>query len=116
MCECVTVSAIIMLQVDLCFLVDGTGSMMQWIKNVKECISYWSEQLLRNYKYLKLRLAFVGYTDYDQPEETRTCKLDFTRYVATPESVKNKIDPKDLIFAIRHLHKCSVCNITVYCS
>lgn len=66
-------------QVDLCFLVDCTGSMGSWIESVKDNIKTVRDQLDEKYKGCDLQFAFVRYTDYDQPEETRTTKIDLTK-------------------------------------
>lgn len=51
--------------------------MNEWIERVKHNVKVWSDRLKANYKHLKLRIAFVRYTDYDQPESTRTTWIDF---------------------------------------
>ena len=65
-------------QVDLCFLVDCTGSMGAWIEAVKSNLKAIRSQLDAQYKGCDLKVSFVRYTDYDQPETTRTTRLDFT--------------------------------------
>ena len=50
---------------------------------VKETISTWTKEVAAKYPEGDFRCAFVGYTDYDQPEDVRTKLLDFTEYVAT---------------------------------
>lgn len=67
-------------QVDVCFLLDCTGSMGPWMKAVKDNILKWRCRLHEKYTDAHLRFAFVRYTDFDQPEETRTTFMDFTRY------------------------------------
>ncbi len=57
--------------------------MMPWLKQVTGTVSELSRELHRNHKDLTLRLATVAYTDYDQPADTRTRKLDFTRSVVS---------------------------------
>jgi len=52
--------------------------MQPWVDGVKDGISKFANQLPRCYPDSKLRFAFVGYTDYDQPEDDRTKVLDFT--------------------------------------
>ena len=53
--------------------------MSPWIDKVKENIRFWSDRLHAKYTNMELEVAFVRYTDYDQPEESRTTTLDFTR-------------------------------------
>ena len=67
------------LQVDLCFVVDCTGSMQAWINSVKSGIKDLHDAMYRKYDGCDLRVAFVRYTDYDQPEDSRTTWIDFTR-------------------------------------
>ena len=52
--------------------------MKRWIDKVKENIKFWSEQLHAKHTNMELNVAFVRYTDYDQPEESRTTTFDFT--------------------------------------
>lgn len=66
-------------QVDLCFVVDCTGSMQPWIDSVKSGITDLYDAMYRKYDGCDLRVAFVRYTDYDQPEGSRTTWIDFTR-------------------------------------
>lgn len=70
-----------MLQVDLCFLVDCTGSMSSYIEAVKNNVKQLRDDLVAQYKGCDIRFAFVRYTDYDQPESTRTTFIDFTTLV-----------------------------------
>ncbi len=69
------------MQVDLCFLVDCTGSMGGSIEAVKNNIKQLRDGLDAQYKGCDLRFAFVRYTDYDQPASTRTTWIDFTKLV-----------------------------------
>lgn len=69
------------LQVDLCFLVDCTGSMSSYIEAVKNNVKQLRDDLVAQYKGCDIRFAFVRYTDYDQPESTRTTYIDFTTLV-----------------------------------
>ena len=72
---------LISLQVDLCFLVDCTSSMLSWIKAVKNSIKSLESKMRMTYKQCTMRFAFVRYTDYDQPVESRISWLDFTELV-----------------------------------
>ena len=62
----------------MCFMVDCTGSMEKHIEAVKDSVKELHDQLVKEYEGCDLRFSFVRYTDYDQPEETRTTFLDFT--------------------------------------
>lgn len=55
--------------------------MSGWIESVKNNIKNLRDQLQTQYKGCDLKFAFVRYTDYDQPESTRTTKIDFTELV-----------------------------------
>lgn len=66
------------IKVNVCFLLDCTGSMLSWITQIKDNIVTWKMHLLDSYSNAQLRFAFVRYTDFDQPEDTRTSFLDFT--------------------------------------
>ena len=76
-------------QVDLCFLIDCTGSMSPSISHVKETINTWTAEVAARYPEGDFRCAFVGYTDYDQPEDVRTKLLDFTECVASYTFISN---------------------------
>lgn len=67
----------IIIQIGICFMVDHTVSTGPWINKIKD-IRSWREQLRANHTHLELHLAFVLYTDYDQPPYTRISTLDFT--------------------------------------
>ena len=71
-------------KVDVCFLVDCTGSMRKHIEAVKNNVQSLRDHLATEYKGCDLRFSFVRYTDYDQPESTRTTCIDFTRYFNYP--------------------------------
>ena len=69
------------MQVDVCFLVDCTGSMQPSIQTVKENIQDLYDELVAVYKKCDVLFAFVRYTDFDQPSGTRTTYLNFTQWV-----------------------------------
>ena len=60
-------------------MVDCTGSMRNHIEAVKNSVQELRDRLVVEYKGCDLRFSFVRYTDYDQPESTRTTWLNFTR-------------------------------------
>ena len=57
--------------------------MSSYIEAVKNNVQSVSDHLVEEYKGCDLRFAFVRYTDYDQPESTRTTWIDFTRFVTS---------------------------------
>lgn len=69
----------IALQIDMCFLVDCTGSMSDSIQSVKDNIDKIVRELEETFTECDLQFGFVRYMDYDQPESTRTTWIDFTK-------------------------------------
>ncbi|CAI8009665.1 Alpha-protein kinase vwkA [Geodia barretti] len=65
-------------QVDLCFMVDCTGSMASHIEAVKNSVKNLREDLVKQHRGCDLQFAFVRYTDYDVTCN-RTTHLDFTK-------------------------------------
>ncbi len=51
--------------VDVCFLVDCTGSMDQYIDEIKTIIKRGLEKLTKIFKDIQLRFSFIGYRDYE---------------------------------------------------
>ena len=62
-------------------MMDCTGSMGSYIEAVKTNVKQIREYLIEKFKGCDIRFAFVRYTDYDQPESTRTTYLNFTRFM-----------------------------------
>ena len=60
-------------------MVDCTDSMQSWIDSIKSGIQNLADRLHATYTSCNLRVAFVGYTDFDQQESTRIKRLDFTQ-------------------------------------
>ena len=52
-------------RVDLCFLIDGTGSMDAWIDKTKEKTLEITTEVKETYKETKFRIAVVIYRDFD---------------------------------------------------
>ena len=79
--------------VDICFLVDCTGSMGPYIEQVKTIINKTNQKLRVLFKDLKLRSSFIGYRDYDSKGNTTKDQLivfhfttessDFEKFVET---------------------------------
>ena len=55
--------------------------MGSWIKSVKTNVKNIREVLEKQFTDCDLQFAFVRYTDYDQPESSRTTWIDFTKSV-----------------------------------
>ena len=68
-------------EVDLCFLVDCTGSMEQYIQEVKKKIQVIVETSKRMLPDLKFSVAFVGYRDHCDGA-ARIVVLDFTTSIS----------------------------------
>ncbi|CAF0819965.1 unnamed protein product [Brachionus calyciflorus] len=51
-------------KVDICFLVDCTGSMSPYIQNVKDIINKMVQKLTEKFKHFQIRFSFVGYRDF----------------------------------------------------
>ena len=51
------------------------------IDAVKNCVKKVRDDLVQQFQGCDIRFAFVRYTDYDQPEYSRTTHIDFTKYV-----------------------------------
>jgi uncharacterized protein YegL len=77
MCK-VTFNFQLLQQVDLCFLVDCTGSMGSYIEAVKNNVKQLRDDLVEQYKGCDIRFAFVRYTDYDVASN-RTTFINFTK-------------------------------------
>ncbi|CAL8464954.1 g4489 [Coccomyxa elongata] len=83
---------------DLCFLVDCTGSMDWCINMVKEKIEEIVEEVQGSYKDAIIRLAFVGYRDYEPPRNIASSDCAFLRSDATPAqiaAISGSRDPSD---------------------
>jgi hypothetical protein len=75
--------------VDLCFLMDCTGSMRKYLDATKTQICQLTEAIVQLYS-TKPHLAFVGYRDIDENLE----KLDFTDDENVFQELLNKIQAK----------------------
>lgn len=51
-------------KVDICFMVDSTGSMRKYIDEAKDVVHRIVKKLEKRFKDLELRVAFVGYRDH----------------------------------------------------
>ena len=79
-------------RVDLCFLVDCTGSMAPCIEAVKSKIHTFVNQVKMIYPDLKIRLSFVGYRDVDLGAD-RFAILPFTDSLSDFESFVRGVSP-----------------------
>ena len=70
-------------QVDLAFLCDCTGSMERYVAEVHEAIDKVVQRIKRTSPRLQMRLAFVGYRDFDTHSGPSMSLLDFVDDVRT---------------------------------
>ncbi|KAL3895536.1 MAG: hypothetical protein SGCHY_004643, partial [Lobulomycetales sp.] len=66
--------------IDVCFLLDLTGTMKQWVEEVKDKIQAISRALSKNFSNnTVVNIAFVGYSDYDMqdPPKSKTVYRNF---------------------------------------
>ena len=54
---------------DLCLILDCTGSMGNWIERSKDTLKTIVDQVQSTNKGLKIRVAFVGYRDFGDKEQ-----------------------------------------------
>lgn len=59
-------------QVDVCFMLDCTGSMAAYIDEAKTLVHHVVDKLSGKFKDLRLRCAFVGYRDHSDGEQRIT--------------------------------------------
>lgn len=64
--------------VDVCFMMDCTNSMEEYIEEMKERIFETIKLLKSRFPNLNVRLAFVGYRDLNLPKDEQFSILDFT--------------------------------------
>ncbi len=79
--------------VDLCFLVDCTGSMSSYIQGVKEKIQSIIEKSKKMLPDLNFSVAFVGYRDHCDGAD-RTVVLDFTTSILEFQSFMGSVAAK----------------------
>jgi len=63
---------------DLCFVMDCTGSMASWIEQAKDKVNAIMEASLKIDKRVFPRVAFIGYRDYGDLPKDRYFLIDFT--------------------------------------
>ena len=80
-------------KVDLCFMLDATGSMSSYIAEAKTVIHKIVHQLADQFKDLELRVAFVGYRDHSDGEQ-RVTVLDFSEDKETFKTFVSSVEAK----------------------
>ena len=100
-------------EVDLCFLVDCTGSMEQYIQEVKRKIQVIVEKSKRMLPDLKFSVAFVGYRDHCDGAarivvlDFTTSTSDFQSFMATVPATGGGDDAEDVFGGIEEVTKLS---------
>jgi Alpha-kinase family/Zinc finger C-x8-C-x5-C-x3-H type (and similar) len=95
-------------RVQLCFLMDCTGSMQPWIDHVKNAVFLLNQRLLATCANGSLETACVAYTDYDVSEDRRTKVSPFSTSRTTFKAFVGSIkasgggDPPEDIFGGLH--------------
>ena len=64
--------------------------MSSYIEAVKSNVQNVSDYLIKEYNGCDLRFAFVRYTDYDVPKDSRTTWIDFTRFIISIYTVTSE--------------------------
>ncbi|KAJ3425429.1 alpha-protein kinase vwka [Anaeramoeba flamelloides] len=112
---------------DLCFLVDCTGSMKKSIEEVKNKIFSIIRQVKDQIKGLKTRIAFLGYTDIDFAEEDQFKILNFvpayhykhfTKFLDKIEAAEKGLDTAEDVVAgidkVKELNWNSISRILIH--
>ncbi|KAI9012392.1 hypothetical protein DFJ74DRAFT_683737 [Hyaloraphidium curvatum] len=75
--------------VDICFVIDCTGSMQHWIDRVKETVTEILDRIRALYPDTQLRTAFVGYRDFE-PKDADQSSYEVVEFMA-PEYLRERI-------------------------
>ena len=75
-------------QLDLCLILDCTGSMYSWIKRSKDTLYAIIEEVRKSNEGLKVKVGFVAYRDVQDGK----LRFDVTEFTDDIELVKNNID------------------------
>jgi hypothetical protein len=57
------------MKINMCFLMDCTGSMERWIQAAKDHVTTMVQDIQHEYPAAEFETAFVGYRDYDDEEQ-----------------------------------------------
>jgi hypothetical protein len=71
--------------VDLCFVIDATGSMGPYIDQVKNKVSNIITEVQKNYPGFEFRIAVVGYRDFDQGDKS----FEVKPFCRDPKEIEN---------------------------
>ena len=73
--------------VDICFMMDCTGSMTSYINEAKTVVHRVVEKLGKKFHDLKLRCAFIGYRDHCDKEN----RLEILPFTSDKDVFKEKV-------------------------
>ena len=98
---------------DLMFIMDLTGSMGMWLNEAKSSMSNIIEEITDNNPGAKIRISFMGYRDYTEPNEKRIYySKEFTENISDFNIFLSKLDcygggdePEDVIGALEEALK-----------
>jgi len=79
--------------VDICFVIDATGSMKPWIDQIKTKVSTIIQNVLSKYPGFDIRVSVVAYRDFDQGSHSFEIK-PFSRDLKDIESFLHTIVAK----------------------
>ncbi len=97
-------------KVDICFMVDCTGSMSSYIAETKIVIHQVCDNLKSRFENFDLRMSFVGYRDHSDGFKRVTifpfCKevVDFKRFVSSVEATGGADECEDIFGGIYYLN------------
>ncbi|CAB5354729.1 unnamed protein product [Rhizophagus irregularis] len=81
------------MEVDLCFVLDCTGSMKPHIAAAKDCISHVSNYIKCTNPSIKLRVGFCGYRDHNNKPHHRLQVFNFTNKYTKFTKYMRKVSP-----------------------
>ena len=93
---------------DIMFIMDLTGSMSMWLNEAKHSVNNIIEEITENNPGAKIRLSFIGYRDFNEPNEKRkydcinfTENIDeYTKHLSKLECYGGGDEPEDVVGAL----------------
>jgi len=77
-------------KLDLCLLLDCTGSMGAWIQRSKDTLKTIIDSVKKTHEGLSVRVSFVGYRDFEHKQ--RFSIMDFTEDLESVKTFISKVD------------------------
>ena len=78
--------------VEICFLVDCTGSMETYIEKVKTVVKDATKVLFQQFRHLKFRCSFIGYGDYNKDGTETKDQIIIFPFTKNTEEFKKYVD------------------------